>query len=72
MAAKPLTINQMRALRARLTEAQESLGVYINPDHEDCVVARAARIASAEYLDTWVMAQLEGALVTLDTALGDS
>jgi hypothetical protein len=71
MAAKPLTINQMRAVRARLTEARGSLGVYLNPDHEDCAVARGARIASGEYLDTWVMAQIEGALTTLDNALGE-
>lgn len=72
MAAKPLTINQMRALRARLTEAQGSLSVYLDPENEDCAVARPCRVGSAEYLDTWVMAQLEGALVTLDIALGDS
>jgi len=72
MAAKPLTINQMRAVRARLTEARGSLGVYLDPDHEDCAVARAARVASVEYLDTWVMAQIEGALITLDNALGDA
>jgi hypothetical protein len=71
MAAKPLTINQMRAIRVRLTEAQGSLGVYLDPDNQDCAVARAARVASVEYLDTWVMAQIEGALTTLDNALGD-
>ena len=71
MAAKRLTIDQMRAMRARLETARDDLRIYLNPDHEDCAVTRGARIVSGEYLDTWVMAQIEGALVTLDNALGE-
>ena len=69
--AKRLTINQQRALRARLEEAQASLDIYLDPRNQDCSVPVAAREASVEYLYSWVHAQIEGALITLDNVLGD-
>lgn len=72
MSAKRLTINQQRALRARLEDARNSLTTYLDPEDGDCAVPSYARGESLEYLETWVLAQLDGALITLNNALGDS
>lgn len=71
MSAKRLTIEQQRAMKRRLEDAQESLAVYLDPDNENCDVPQDARLVSETYLYTWIMVQLEGALVTLNSALGE-
>jgi hypothetical protein len=71
MPAKRLTIEQQRAMRRRLEDAQEALASYLDPDDENCAVPQDARLVSETYLYSWVMVQLEGALVTLNTALGE-
>jgi hypothetical protein len=72
MAAKRLTIEQQRAMRRRLNDAAESLAIYLDPEDGDCAVPAAAREVSEEYLYTWVMTQIEGALITLNNALDGS
>jgi hypothetical protein len=72
MPAKRLTIQQQRAVRRRLEDAETSLETYLDPKNTDCAVPETARETSRLYLDTWVLAQLKGALVTLDNALGDA
>lgn len=67
-----LTITQTRQIRRVLEDAQESLTFYLDPDDENCSVPRDARLASENYLSTWVLAQLEGVLTTLDATLGDA
>lgn len=69
MTAQRLTIAQMRAIKRRLEEARADLQTYLEPDNQDCSVGPSCRTASREYLETWVMPGIEGALVTIDTAL---